>query len=323
MKSYAAFYEKARLQSSSGGVFSLIASKFDVIYGVAMTEDCYGCEFVRIEKDINSLRGSKYFQAKMGDTLKKIKQDLLDGRNVLFSGTGCQINGLCSFLGKEYNNLFLLEIICHGVPSPLLWKEYVKFQESRFGKIKSVNFRCKEINTNGNGRKIKSIFISKDEDAFMRMFLNNYCLRPSCYECFAKKNKLSDITIADFWGIDKIAPEMDDGKGISLMIIRTSKGDKLFEQIKDELNYKEVNPKLSIAENPSEFKSAERPLQRDFFYEDFRIMTFKKLANKYVYGKLWRRIARRVKRTIKAVFLSSSKKINQFNYGILIYTENK
>ena len=125
MKTYATYYNNTiRLTSSSGGVFSLIASEFDVVFGVAMTEDCYGCEFVRIEGDIASLRGAKYFQAKVGDTFKEVKQDLLSGKKVLFSGTGCQINGLHMFLGKAYDNLITIDVICHGVPSPKLWREY-------------------------------------------------------------------------------------------------------------------------------------------------------------------------------------------------------
>ena len=132
MKTYAAYYNNdIRLSSSSGGIFSIIADSFDVIYGVAMSEDCYGAEFVRVEGDVAPLRGSKYFQAKVGDTFREVKKDLLDGKRVLFSGTGCQINGLSLFLGKGYENLFLLDIICHGVPSPKLWKEYVEYQEKK------------------------------------------------------------------------------------------------------------------------------------------------------------------------------------------------
>ena len=130
MKTYAAMYNnnEIRENSSSGGIFSALAGKFDVVYGVAMTDDCYGAEMIRVEGDISPLRGSKYFQAKAGDTFKLVKRDLVEGRKVLFSGTGCQINGLFMLLGKEYPNLFLLDIICHGTPSPKLWKKYVLFQ---------------------------------------------------------------------------------------------------------------------------------------------------------------------------------------------------
>lgn len=223
MKTYAAIYNdnEIRESSSSGGVFSALAGKFDVVYGVAMTEDCYGAEMIRVEGDISSLRGSKYFQAKMGDAFKLVRKDVEEGRKVLFSGTGCQINGLSKFLGKEYPNLFLLDIICHGTPSPKLWREYAEYQESKYGKLKCVNFRCKEDSWSDFGMKENQLYISKNKDPFMRMFLSNFCLRPSCYECHAKNFKCADMTIADFWGIENVAPEMDDGRGTSLVIART------------------------------------------------------------------------------------------------------
>ena len=181
MKTYAGIYNnnEIRENSSSGGIFSALADKFDVVYGVAMTNDCYGAEIIRVEGDISPLRGSKYFQAKVGDTFKHVKKDLEEGRKVLFSGTGCQINGLSMFLGKEYPNLFLLDIICHGTPSPKLWRDYVAYQEKQHGKLESVNFRCKDDSWIDFGMKENQLYISKDTDSFMRMFLRNYCLRPA------------------------------------------------------------------------------------------------------------------------------------------------
>ena len=171
-----------RENSSSGGIFSALADKFDVVYGAAMTDYCYGVKIARMEDDISSIRGSKYVQAKVGDAFKEVKKDLEAGRSVLFSGTGCQINGLSMFLGKEYKNLFLLDIVCHGIPSPKLWREYALYQEKQHGKLESVNFRCKS----GRATQNNSVYISKNEDSFVRMFLRNYCLRPACYECHAK-----------------------------------------------------------------------------------------------------------------------------------------
>ena len=172
MKVYAAYYDnKIRLNSSSGGVFSRIASEFDIVYGVALTTDCYKCEFVRVEKDVSSIRGSKYLQAKVGESYKNVKKDLLDGKRVLFSGTGCQINGLLLFLGKEYSNLFLLDVICHGVPSPKLWRKYVDYQEKKYGKINSVNFRCKEDSWQNFGMKENNLYIPRSKDPFMIFFL--------------------------------------------------------------------------------------------------------------------------------------------------------
>lgn len=317
MKTYAAYYDnEIRLSSSSGGIFSLIASSFDVIYGVAMGKDCYTAEFIRVEGDIAPLRGSKYFQAKVGDAFKEVKKDLLDGKKVLFSGTGCQINGLSSFLGKEYPNLFLLDIICHGVPSPKLWREYVEYQEKKYGKLEAVNFRCKDDSWQDFGMKEKvegdskvnaeenQLYISKDVDSFMRMFLRNHCLRPSCYDCHAKFYKKSDMTIADFWGIESVAPEMNDGKGTSLVITRTDKGQELFEVIKRELTWKEVSYEDAVRGNPSEYSSVARPATRDTFFTDLDTLSFEEMEKKYaadIKVSILRKAKNKTKKSIKKI----------------------
>lgn len=326
MKTYAAIYNnnEIRENSSSGGIFSALADKFDVVYGVAMTEDCYGAEMIRVEGDISPLRGSKYFQAKVGDVFKQVKKDLLDGKKVLFSGTGCQINGLSMFLGKEYANLFLLDIICHGTPSPKLWREYVSFQEKKHGKLESVNFRCKDDSWVDFGMKENQLYISKDTDSFMRMFLRNYCLRPACYECHAKHYKKSDMTIADFWGIENVAPEMNDGRGTSLVITRTEKGQQFFEGIKSELKWKEVSYDEGVKGNPSEYSSVARPQQRDTFFIDFEKMPFEEMEKKYaadIKVSLPRKAVRKIKRTIKKILAGGGTQIKQrsnADYGMLL-----
>lgn len=325
MKTYAAIYKdnEIRENSSSGGIFSALADKFDVVYGVAMTDDCYGAEMIRVEGDISPLRGSKYFQAKVGDTFKQVKKDLEDGRKVLFSGTGCQINGLTMLLGKEYPNLFLLDIICHGTPSPKLWREYAKYQEKKHGKLESVNFRCKDDSWIDFGIKENQIYISKDTDPFMCMFLRNYCLRPACYDCHAKHYKKSDMTIADFWGIENVAPEMNDGRGTSLVITRTEKGQELFDSIKSELKWKEVSYEDGVKGNPSEYSSVARPQQRETFFEDLDQLPFEEMEKKYaadIKVSLARKVMRKIKRTIKKILrgVPQIKQRTNADYGMLL-----
>lgn len=306
MKTYAAIYknEDIRRSSSSGGVFSAIAEKFDVVYGIAMTEDCYGAEVIRTEHDIAPLRGSKYFQAKLRDSFRQVKKDLQAGKTVLFSGTGCQVNGLKCFLGKEYDNLYCVDVICHGVPSPKLWKEYVKYHEKKHEKLKRVNFRCKDAGWGNYGMKKNQIYVSKDEDSFMQMFLRDYCLRPSCYECHAKNYKLSDLTIADFWGIENAAPEMNDGKGTSLVITRTEKGEQLFEEIKGGLNWKEVSYEDGVRYNPSEYSSVRRPALRNSFFRDLEVLSFEEMEKKYASGanvSFARKVFRKGRRLVKKI----------------------
>ena len=312
IKSYAAYNTDLtiRIQSSSGGVFSLIAENIlnfnGIIYGVVLTEDCYSAQFDRItdRKELHKLRGSKYFQAKLGDTYNRVRNDLKSGKKVLFTGTGCQINGLRQFLGIEYENLVCVDVVCHGVPSPKLWRAYAKYQESKYGKLESVNFRCKDDSWKDFGMKENQLYIPKSKDAFMNMFLDNYCLRPACYECHAKHYKKSDMTIADFWGIENVAPKMNDGRGTSLVITRTDKGQELFDSIKNELKWKEVSYEEGVKGNPSEYSSVARPQQRDTFFTDLEKMTFKEMEKKYaadIKVSLPRKAVRKIKRTIKKI----------------------
>lgn len=320
VKTFAAYYDHdVRYASSSGGVFSLLAQQFDVVYGVAMTDDCYGAEFIRAEQDISLLRGSKYLQAHVGETYKNVEKDLKLGKQVLFSGTGCQVNGLKYFLGKEYENLFCLDVICHGVPSPFLWEMYIKHHEQKRGKkVSSVNFRCKEVSWRNFGMKKDATFASKEHDPYMQMFLRNYCLRPSCYQCKVKTNKLSDMTIGDFWGIESVAPEMDDDHGVSIIIVRSEKADALLKKVEQDLRCKEVSYEEGVKCNPSEHSSVEMPQSRDAFFDDMHSMTFQKLTQKYVRSSSrWRTVIGRCKRKLKSIL--TAKPMNcRGGYGILL-----
>lgn len=309
--------EEVRLKSSSGAVFSALAEhvleKSGIVYGVAMSEDCYSAEYIEVadESGLTKLRGSKYLQAKLGDTYNKVKENLQAGKLVLFSGTGCQINGLKQFLGVEYENLICVDVICHGTPSPKLWQKYVEHQELKIGgKLKAVNFRCKDDSWIDYGmcetfeiqgqNEAAEVYTSKDDDSYMQMFLRNYCLRPSCYKCSAKENKMSDITIADFWGIDSVAAEMNDGRGTSLVLTRTKKGQDVFDDIKTCLKIKSVTYEEGVRNNPSEYKSCDMPLQRKKFFGDMNRMSFEQLEAKYLGSRFYRlayAVGRRVVKT--------------------------
>ena len=340
---YAAYSrdDKLRLESSSGAMFSLLAEQIlyqaGVVYGVTMAQDCKGAEFIRISnsKDLSKLRGAKYLQARVGDAYLQVEKDLKSGLTVLFSGTGCQINGLKGFLGKEYEKLYCVDVICHGVPSPKLWRQYVQYVEVKLSaKLVGINYRCKDNSWSDFGLKIidtnhKAMFISKDRDPYMLMFLKNYSLRPSCYECIAKQRKLSDLTIADFWGINEIYPEMNDGKGISFLISRTEKGSSLFDCIKSDIVYKKVSYEEGTKRNPMEYRSVERPEERNLFFDDMTKMSFGKLKTKY--GRI--SFERKIRKTIKKIILKTpiSKfiggggmgEINHQIYGMLFILEGR
>lgn len=318
LNTYAAYAQSQELKmsSSSGAIFSLLAESVlnqdGVVYGVAMSKDCTAAEFIRVDdrNDLPKLRGSKYLQAKMGKTYQSVKADLQVGIEVLFSGSGCQVNGLKAFLGKEYKNLFCLDVICHGVPSPALWRKYVEHKEKEYGgKVVSVNFRCKDeswmdFDMKEIDENQEQVYLSKDKDLYMQMFLRDYCLRPSCYACEARKVRCSDITIADFWGIDNVAPEMNDGKGTSLVLVRTEKGKKIFNQIADSMVVKEVSYEDGVKGNPAEYKSPARPPQRDTFFSDMSTLSFFDMECKYA-APLPVPLKRKIKRLIKKIILQT------------------
>ncbi len=300
-----------RINSSSGGIFILMARNIinagGIVYGVTMSEDCYSAEYTSVSdlKSLNKLLGSKYIQAKIGNTYNLVKADLQKGNIVLFTGTGCQINGLKLFLQKEYTNLICMDVVCHGVPSKKLWRRYIKYQEEIVDeKITKVNFRSKEAGWKDFGTKENERYIPKNEDEYMEFFLKNYSLRPSCYNCVAKKKKMSDFSLADFWGIEELEPEFNDGLGCSLIFIRSEKGKDAFRRIVRSINYKLVSYNDVVKFNTAEYHSVSRPIERDNFYKDLDTLSFYDLKKKYTdIGKTkFYKIMKKVIRKLKNIF---------------------
>lgn len=248
-----------REDSSSGGLFSLLArqvlSENGVVIGCAMSEDCYSAHhiFVEDEEGLSLLRGSKYVQSDLKDTISRAVNFVKSGRKVLFSGTPCQVAGLSSALNhREYDNLLLVDFICHGVPVPFAWENYIRSREKAAdSKAKRVRFRSKE-----NGWKAYSLAIDFEddsqyvgkvtEDAYLKGFIQNLYLRSSCYKCVNKGNAyFSDMTIADFWSVGKYLPDYDDNRGTSLAILHTRKAESFLELCKDQARMERVAGVLS------------------------------------------------------------------------------
>ena len=281
------------MESSSGGIFSLIAEYVlknnGSVYGACFNDklEVEHKEIISIE-NLNLLRGSKYIQSNLKDLFKKIKLQLENGKMILFTGTPCQVEGLKQFLQKDYSNLFLQDLICHGVPTKKVWNKYLRNIEKEYGKIKNISFRDK---TNEGWNKYELLFefennkkfINHSKDLFMRIFLSDIALRDSCYSCkFKKKHRESDITLADFWGINNIIPEMNDEKGTSLVIVHTEKGKLLLEKIKERAKIKEVNFEEAISYNPSMINSPDISKMNNEFFEELEEKDLEKLVKKYV-----------------------------------------
>lgn len=284
-----------QISSSSGGVFALLAENVvksgGCVYGAAFSNDFYSVHHIKVEdtSDLSALKTSKYLQSDTYGVYKDIKKKLMTGRKVLFSGTPCQTAGLRAFLGaSEYDNLISVAVICHGVPSPKLWRKYLDYIVSSGDyRIKDINFRHKKNGWNNFGLYIKKenrkdYYKELSFDPYLQMFLQNICLRESCYQCFAKeKGSGADITIGDFWGISEVAPEMDDGLGTSLVLVHTKKGQEFYESIADCLIQKKVEYKDAIRNNTAYNTSVQRPTARDVFFEELNNMPWKCFEKKY------------------------------------------
>ncbi|MBR4152866.1 MAG: Coenzyme F420 hydrogenase/dehydrogenase, beta subunit C-terminal domain [Selenomonadaceae bacterium] len=230
--------EKILRQSSSGAIFTalseIILTNGGIVFGAGFDKNWHVRHMSAKNLDeLKNLRGSKYVQSPIGDVYRQV-QDALQSQPVLFTGVPCQCVGLKNFLGKDYDNLLTVDVICRGVPSPALWECYIDTLGYAH-EITHVNFRTKR---RGWGKRMDINFSDQEHKAerilnnlYGRLFLRNLSLRPSCSACkFRFPNGQSDLTIGDAWGIKDFAPEMFDSRGVSVVFIHTAKGEKFFEQ---------------------------------------------------------------------------------------------
>lgn len=288
-----------RRESSSGGVFTSIAqwilSNDGVVFGAG-----YDSNLNVLHKDIytmeglKDLRGSKYVQSDIKDIYIKTKKHLVSGKKVLFSGTPCQIAGLYNFLQEEYDELYTCDLVCHGVPSPKIFEGYKNHMEQKYNSsIQRIAFRDKNY-----GWKLFSVSLqfgndavyrkNLEEDVYMQGFLKNYYLRPSCYKCtYAKLPRVSDITLADFWGVAGKYPELDDDNGTSLLLVNTEKGKKMIDSCENSIFKQECDLDYAILNNPCIVKSANEPRLRKNFFKDFNTKDFNYAIKKYMGPLSW------------------------------------
>lgn len=246
-------YEQ-RLISSSGSIFPPIAEwvieQGGIVAGVGYDENFNAVhKIIDRKEDIKLIQGSKYLQCKADDvTFKHIKTELMKGRVVLYSGMACQVEGLKSYLRKDYPNLYTIDLICMGIPSYVVWQKYLKTYFDGEN-IRSVNFKEKSIGWDTFTFRIdtdKSIFKERGmHNLYLRSMFLSWNMRPSCFNCpFKKKERISDFTLADAWGVSNNVPEINDNKGLSSVIVHSSKGLALWKQLKD----KTESVKVSIEE---------------------------------------------------------------------------
>ena len=265
-------------QSSSGGVFSLLAqhileNKHGVIFGAMWAGDEVVHGSIERVEDLWRLRGSKYVQSRMGDTFNKVKRLLQEGRYVMFVGTPCQVAGLKSFLKKENERLLTVDLACHGTPSPKVLAIYLAEIKLRYGvQDVSLNFRDKStgwdsysISAYSGSHQIISEYLK--QNSYMQGYLHELYSRPICHACpFKEFRSGSDITLADFWGIKNACPEMYDRRGVSLVLIHNDKGKVAIGDIAQKLTVKHVSYEEAIKENSSLLTSKPAHEKRAIFF---------------------------------------------------------
>jgi len=273
--------EELRARSSSGGVFGTLAQEIldegGIVYGAAFDGE-FSLRHVEIQKeaDLPLLWGSKYLQSRTGNAYSLVKSRLDGGKTVLFSGTACQIAGLNRFLGRPYPNLITVDVLCHGVPSPGVWKKYLAYRAAEAGAAPvSVNFRgkhdgwrnfCLEIQFS-DGTVFRQ---SMREDLYMQLFLENLTLRPSCHQCaFKSLDRPSDLTIGDFWGVENFLPKMDDDRGASLIFVHTKKGQALLDAVQSSLFLSPVDGDAALPREADSRHSVRPHPRRNAFFQAY------------------------------------------------------
>lgn len=268
-----------RLESTSGGAFRLLAEQCleagGVVFGAAFDKNFHVVQTRAADgATLKKLLGTKYVQSDAADSFRAVKTLLEQGTPVLYCGSPCMVDGLLSWLGDRRQGLTAVDHICYGAPSPGFWEAYVAYLEkTRGGKLERFTFRDKRRPDSGhtlsyriNGQETTG---SLNEDRWCRVFFKNISLRGSCFQCkYCTPHRRADITIGDFWGIEKCHPELEDGYGVSLVMTHTPLGREKLEQILPACDWAEVT--LEQAMQPRLRESATAPMLRRFFLQDLQ-----------------------------------------------------
>ena len=319
--------DEIRMKSSSGGIFTLLAEhiidKGGVVFGARFNENWEVVhDYTETKEGLAPFRGSKYVQSNIGNSYKQVEDFLKTGREVMFTGTPCQVAGLKKYLRKDYANLLTVDFVCHGVPSPMVWRKYLEEEIARQGDdansvlasskvspvVTGVNFRDKSTGwkkfsfvlnfSKASAEGEQNIVLSSvyTDNAYMNAFLSDLSLRPSCYVCPAKAGKSgADITIGDFWGIENAMRKVDDDKGVSLLIINSARDCQFSDLGCDVIS---VDLEAGIGSNLSYRYSVALPVNRHYFLNYLSSKGFNIALKNTLSHEICHRIARRVYRLI-------------------------
>lgn len=295
--------EKSRSGASFTAISDEILAQGGVVFGASFDENFNVRHTEATDREAcRKFKGSKYVQSDLRGIIKNINKELSQGKKVLFSGTPCQVAGIKSSISKDLtDNLFVVDIVCHGVPSPRLWSDYLQYIRKQYtGDLKEFEFRDKSIN--GWSDHIESYVIGDkkyNSKLFTNLFYSNSFFRESCYSCpFANLNREGDITLADFWGWEKIDKDLNsDDKGLSLVLVNSTKGKDLFENATKDLKVKKVIIEECL--QPNLIRPTKAPVNRKELVEFYKKRGFEKLVRYVTNPSLFQRIVRKIKRTIQ------------------------
>ena len=303
--------EKYLSNSSSGGIFPLIADMIlkenGIVIGAAFTENNELKHIaVSSETDLIKLKGSKYLQSDLHDIFTFIRKNV-SNKKILFVGTPCQVAGLKRIV-KNNQNLLCIDLICHGVPSPKLFAKYIKELETKYNdKLVMYDFRDKttgwDTYSNTANFKTKKKTELQIENKYMKLFLSNIALRESCFNCnFKLGNKYSDLTLGDYWGVQKYYPNMYNKNGVSAIIVNTDQGREIIDKIKSQLKYQECKLEEILEGNESLRLSSKKPLKWEKFFQEIDSLSIDKLSKKYIKRKsLIKKSLGKIKKIVKKI----------------------
>lgn len=271
------------MKSASGGAADSAAKAVlqmgGVVYGAAYDEQLV-VSHIEIESNVRreKVQSSKYVQSDPNNSYSKVKQRLAEGKKVLYTGTPCQIAGLYAFFGGDKPNLYTVDLICHGVPSPKFFKKYIEYQNRQTdGRVIYFNFRSKDKRGWGTQYLLKTKTKTKtlSLDRYGKHFMDGDCYRESCYQCaYANTSRVGDITVGDFWGIAKSHPGFNSPKGVSSVFVNTEKGQELFEEMKPFAETESATLEEAMVKQGNLVKPSDRPISRDTFYKHIDDVNF-------------------------------------------------
>lgn len=288
-----------RKASTSGAVFPVLAqavlNQGGVVYGTGF-DGSMQVVYQRAASrgELDRLMQTKYVQSQTAGIFRRVREDLQDGRQILFVGTPCQAEALRRFLGREYPALIIADLICYGVPSPGVWARYMAYLEQEYrGTLTQFQFRDKRGRDNGHTVSFRigeREYVEEEygSDPFLALYFSNYIIRPSCHACpFTTVERCSDITMGDFWEIEKAAPQLDDGMGTSLVMLRSERGMALWESLQDQFHQIEcghedaMQPRLVSPTPPAPMRKLFFALYRRL---PFSVFVWKKKLGRILHG---------------------------------------